>query len=343
MERRAAGDGRDQGRPGARRAQRDGGADHLPAPVPALPAAGRHERHAARVAPRAARACTAAAPTACRCASRRAGSGWAGAWSSTRPPSGRPCSPSVRPRWRPAGRCWWAPTASPRRQRLSAQLAGAGIEHQVLNALQDADEAAQVARAGQAGTRHRDDQHGRPRHRHPARRRGPRRRRPARDRRAGQPRAAHRPPAHRPQRPPWRPRLGRGRGRAGRRAAARAAGRARCGALPPRWLGGDALPRGWPRLLVAVAQRGAECERRAACAATCASRPSAPKNRLPLQDTENERSEHVSVAAHRRRRQWRCIVVPPRRVAGRRCAGRPAAPRANRGGRPATRCRGWTA
>jgi preprotein translocase subunit SecA len=36
-------------------------------------------------------------------------------------------------------------------QQLSARLKAAGVEHQVLNALQDADEAAHIARAGQRG------------------------------------------------------------------------------------------------------------------------------------------------------------------------------------------------
>ena len=36
-------------------------------------------------------------------------------------------------------------------QQLSARLTAAGIAHQVLNALQDADEAAQIARAGERG------------------------------------------------------------------------------------------------------------------------------------------------------------------------------------------------
>jgi preprotein translocase subunit SecA len=37
-------------------------------------------------------------------------------------------------------------------QHLSGQLSAAGIEHQVLNAVQDADEAARVAQAGRSGT-----------------------------------------------------------------------------------------------------------------------------------------------------------------------------------------------
>ena len=50
-----------------------------------------------------------------------------------------------------AGRCWWAPTALPHPRILASRLLAAGIDNQVLNAVQDADEAERIARAGRAG------------------------------------------------------------------------------------------------------------------------------------------------------------------------------------------------
>ncbi len=75
-----------------------------------------------------------------------------------------------RRRSRPGARCWSAPARWQQSEAaVGARSTELGIEHVVLNAKQDANEAEIVAAAGQPGPRHRGHQHGRPRHRHQAR------------------------------------------------------------------------------------------------------------------------------------------------------------------------------
>ena len=114
-------------------------------------------------------------------------------------------------------------------ERLAALLRAAGVPCEVLNAKNDAMEAAIVARAGVPGARHHLHQHGRARHRHPTGqpgrswpRAGARGRRPLRDRHQPAREPSHRPAAPRPRRAA---------GRSGRVALLREPGR-----RPPRAL-----------------------------------------------------------------------------------------------------------
>ena len=99
-------------------------------------------------------------------------------------------------------------------EELHERLVKAGVPAVVLNAKNDAEEAARHRRGGRARLRHRVDPDGRPRHRHPARRlrrgrprRGRRARRAARDRHRPAPHRAAGQPAARARRSPGRPRL----------------------------------------------------------------------------------------------------------------------------------------
>ena len=89
----------------------------------------------------------------------------------------------------------------------SGLLRGHGVAHSLLNAAQDAAEAAIVAARGRCRSRHHRHQHGRPRHRHQAGARRVRPRRPGGDPERAARRGADRPPARRPRRAAGRPGL----------------------------------------------------------------------------------------------------------------------------------------
>ena len=148
---------------------RDAGAHQLPAVLPPLPAPVRHDGHRARGRPRALesvyRLQTVVVPTR-RPSQRRDASARA---------SSRPGRGQVAARRPPRARALGGGSSRARSERgsvaaseqLSDRLTRERVAHRVLNARQDADEAAIVAEGGSARTDHRGHQHGRPRHRHP--------------------------------------------------------------------------------------------------------------------------------------------------------------------------------
>ena len=123
--------------------------------------------------------------------------------STTSPRCTRPASPSSS-----------APATSPNPRSCTSGWSRRGVPAVVLNAKNDAEEAARHRRGRQARLGHGVHPDGRPRHRHPAGRlrrgrprRGRRARRPARGRHRPAPHRAAGQPAARPRRPPGRPRL----------------------------------------------------------------------------------------------------------------------------------------
>ena len=133
----------------AHAAARDVGEDQLPAVLRALSAPGRHDRHGARGSARAVvdlRARLRADPES---ASEPAARSAACASTRTRRRAGAPCCERIEELHR-AGRPVLVGTNSiAASEQLSRMLDAAGLPHRVLNARQDADEAAIVAEAGQ--------------------------------------------------------------------------------------------------------------------------------------------------------------------------------------------------